>query len=215
MLVDYIYQNFVDTRMNNYYNDNLEKEFPDFANVIEEYRDGLLIFDLMEREIWDKAKQDTLGLKNYYNANKLKYQWKNRVVVLVASSTKEAVIKSARKLLKNGQTDDFIKTNLNTKEVVNVMTKQETYEEGAENFPKNLKIKMGVSEIYKEGTFYFVNKVLKIIPPSGKTLDDTRGKVINDYQQYLEDNWVSNLKKEFKVNVNQEVFGRLKTSMKK
>ena len=215
MLVDYIYQNFVDTRMNNYYNDNLEKEFPDFANVIEEYRDGFLLFDLMEREIWDKSKQDTLGLKNYYNANKLKYQWKNRVVVLVASSTKEAVIKSARKLLKNDQTDDFIKTNLNTKEVVNVMTKQETYEEGAENFPKNLKIKMGVSEIYKEGTFYFVNKVLKIIPPSGKTLDETRGKVINDYQQYLEDNWVSNLKKEFKVNVNQEVFGRLKTSMKK
>ncbi|WP_395045800.1 peptidylprolyl isomerase, partial [Flavobacterium sp.] len=205
MLVDYVYQNFVDVQMTNYYNDNLEKEFPDFANIIEEYRDGLLLFDLMEKEIWDKAKQDTLGLRDYYNTNKLKYQWKNRAEVLVASSTKEDVIKSARKLLKKDQTVDFIKTNLNTKDVVNVMTKQEIYEEGAENFPKNVQFKTGVSEIYKDGEFYFVNKVSKIIPASVKTLDDTRGRAINDYQQYLEDNWVSDLKKEFKVNVNQEV----------
>ena len=214
-LVDYVYQNFVDEKMTNYYNDNLEKEFPDFGNVIEEYRDGLLLFDLMEKEIWDKAKQDTIGLKNYYSANKLKYQWKNRAEVLVASSTKEDIVKAAKKLLKKDQTADFIKTNLNTKDVVNVMIKQETYEEGAENFPKNVLFKTGVSEIYKDGEFYFVNKVLKIIPATNKTFDEARGRVINDYQQYLEDNWVSDLKKEFKVTVNQEVFERLKASMKK
>ena len=214
-LVDYVYQNFVDDKMTNYYNDNLEKEFPEFANVIEEYRDGLLLFDLMEKEIWDKAKQDTLGLKNYYEANKLKYQWKNRAEVLVVSSTKEGMVKEAKKLLKKDKNADFIKTSLNTKEVVNVMTKQETYEEGAENFPKNVLFKAGISEVYKEGEFYFVNKVLKITPASSKTLDEARGRVINDYQQYLEDNWVNDLKKEFKVTVNQEVFEKLKVSMKK
>ncbi|WP_394757935.1 peptidylprolyl isomerase [Flavobacterium sp.] len=214
-LVDYVYQNFVDTQMTNYYNDNLEKEFPEFANVIEEYRDGLLLFDLMEKEIWEKAKQDTLGLKNYYNANQNKYQWKNRADVLVASSTKMDVVKNARKLLKKDQTADFLKETLNTKEVVNIMTKQETYEEGSDNFPKNGKFKIGVSDVYKDGEFYFVNKVSKIVPAGTKTLDEARGKVINDYQQYLEDNWVSDLKKEFKVTINQEVFERLKASMKK
>lgn len=214
-LVDFVYQNFVDAQMTDYYNDNLEKEFPDFANVIEEYRDGLLLFDLMEKEIWEKAKQDTLALKKYYNANKLQYQWKNRAEVLVASSTKEGVAKEARKLLNKDQTDDFIKTTLNTKEVVNVMIKKENYEEGAENFPKKVEFKTGVSEIYKDGEFYFVNKVSKIIPASVKTFDEAHGRVVNDYQQYLEDNWVSNLKKEFKVNINQEVFERMKASMKK
>ncbi|MBF2092497.1 peptidylprolyl isomerase [Flavobacterium psychrophilum] len=214
-LVDFVYQNFVDAQMTDYYNDNLEKEFPDFANVIEEYRDGLLLFDLMEKEIWEKAKQDTLALKKYYNANKLQYQWKNRAEVLVASSTKEGVAKEARKLLNKDQTDDFIKTTLNTKEVVNVMIKKENYEEGAENFPKKVDFKTGVSEIYKDGEFYFVNKVSKIIPASVKTFDEAHGRVVNDYQQYLEDNWVSNLKKEFKVNINQEVFERMKASMKK
>lgn len=214
-LVDFVYQNFVDTQLTEYYNDNLEKEFPEFANVMEEYRDGLLLFDLMEKEIWDKAKQDTLGLKNYYNANKDKYQWKNRVEVLTASSTKQDVVKQARKLLKSNKSADAIKETLNTKEVVNVMTKIETLEEGANGFPKNVKMKTGVSDVYKDGEFYFVNNVTKIIPAAPKTLDETRGRVINDYQQYLEDNWVSDLKKEFKVNVNQEVFARLKSTMKK
>ena len=214
-LVDFVYQNFVDTQLTEYYNDNLEKEFPEFANVIEEYRDGLLLFDLMEKEIWDKAKQDTLGLKNYFNANKEKYQWKNRVEVLTASSTKQDMVKQARKLLKSDKSAEAVKETLNTTEVVNVMTKQETLEEGATGFPKNVKMKVGVSDVYKEGDFYFVNKITKIMPAAPKTLDETRGRVINDYQQYLEYNWVSDLKKEFKVNVNQEVFARLKSTMKK
>ena len=214
-LVDFYYQNSVDNKLNEYYNDNLENEFPEFANVIEEYRDGLLLFDLMEKEIWDKAKQDTLGLKNYFKANQDKYQWKNRADVLIASSTKMDIVKTARKLLKQDQTADFLKETLNTKEVVNIMTKQETYEEGSENFPKNVQFKKGVSDIYKDGEFYFVNKVIKILPAGAKTLDETRGRVINDYQQYLEDNWVSDLKKEFKVTINQDVFERLKASMKK
>lgn len=214
-LVDFVYQNFVDTQMTNYYNDNLEKEYPEFANVVEEYRDGLLLFDLMEKEIWEKAKQDTVGLKKYHDANKLKYQWKNRAEVLIASSTKESVAKEAKKLLKNEKTPDFIKENLNTKDVVNVMIKQEMYEEGSDNFPKNVKFKTGISEVYKDGEFYFVNKVIKTLPAGTKTLDETRGKVINDYQQFLEDNWVSDLKKEFKVTINKDVFEKLKTSMKK
>ncbi|WP_310556425.1 peptidylprolyl isomerase [Flavobacterium sp.] len=214
-VVDYIYKNFEDAQLNNFYNDNLEKEFPDFANVIEEYRDGLLLFDLMEKEIWEKAKLDTLGLKNYYNTNINKYQWKKRAEVLIASSTKEDIVSKARKLLKKNKEVDFIKESLNTKDVVNVMIKKEMLEEGAENFPKNVVMKPGVSETYKEADFYFVNSVIKLIPASAKTLEETKGRVINDYQQYLEDNWVGDLKKEFKVTVNQEVFERLKTTMKK
>jgi len=214
-LVDFVYEKYVDTQLNTFYNDNLESEFTDFANIIEEYRDGLLLFDLMEKEIWDKAKQDSLGLNNYFKANQAKYQWKNRVEVLIASSTKMDVVKEARKLLKKDKNADFIKEKLNTKDVVNIMTKQETIEEGTENFPKNVTMKAGVSEVYQDGDFYFVNKVSKVMLAGPKTLDETRGRVINDYQQYLEDNWVTDLKKEFKVAVNQDVFTRLKAAMKK
>ncbi len=214
-LVDFVYQNFVDTQLTNYYDDNLEKEFPEFSNITDEYRDGLLLFDLMEKEIWDKAKQDTLGLKKYFEANQQKYQWKNRANVIIASSTNMDIVKKAKKLLKEDKSIDFIKENLNTKDVVNIMTKEETLEEGTENFPKNVKMQVGISDVYQEDKFYFVNKVKKVLPAGQKTLDETKGKVINDYQQYLEDNWVSDLKKEFKVSINQDVFTKLKASIKK
>ena len=214
-LVDNLYSKFVDSQLNLYYNENLENEFPDFANVVEEYRDGLLLFDLMEKEIWNKAKQDTLGLKNYYDANKDKYQWKKRGDVLIASSTKEDVAKQARKMIKSGVAAEAIKEKLNKDGVVDIMIKQEIFEEGSENFPKGLDLKVGISNVYKDKDHYFVNNVFKVFPAGVKTLDEVRGRVINDYQQYLEDNWVSELKKEFKVSVNQDVFTRLKTEMKK
>ena len=207
-LVDKAYENFLDNQLNTYYNDNLENEFSEFANIVGEYRDGLLLFDLMEKEIWNKAKQDTIGLKNYFDSNKLKYQWKNRVEVLTASSAKEDFVKHAQKILKSDITADALKERLNTKEVINVMTKQETIEEGLD---KNIAFKTGVSKIYKDKDFFYVNKVLKIIPAGQKTLEETKGKVINDYQQYLEDNWVTELKKEFKVNVNIDVFEKLES----
>lgn len=214
-LVDFLYSKFVDNQLNLYYNENLENEFPEFANVVEEYRDGLLLFDLMEKEIWNKAKQDTVGLKNYFEANRAKYQWKKRGDVLVASSAKEDIVKQARKMLKSEVAVDAIKEKFNKNGVVDIMIKQETFEEGAENFPKGLELKEGISNVYKDKDHYFVNKVLKVMPAGAKTIDESRGKVINDYQQYLEDNWVSELKNEFKVTVNQDVFARLKAEMKK
>ncbi|MCJ1806045.1 peptidylprolyl isomerase [Flavobacterium covae] len=208
-LIDQAYSNFIDNQLNIYYNENLEKEFPEFANIVEEYRDGLLLFDLMEKEIWNKAKQDTIGLKKYFQENKLKYQWKNRAEVITVSSTNEEFVKKAQKLLKENATIDVLKEKLNTKEIVNVIPKKEIVEEG--NNP-NIILKEGVTKIYKEKEYFYVTKVLKILPARQKELEETKGKVISDYQQFLEDNWVSELKKEFKVNINNNVFEKLKTS---
>jgi peptidyl-prolyl cis-trans isomerase SurA len=213
-LVENVYQNFVDQKLNAYYNDNLEKEFPEFSAVMDEYRDGLLLFDLMEKEIWDKSKTDTLGLKNFYEAHKNNYTWKNRLDVVIVSSTKMDVIKQAQKMLKQGKTADAIKEKLNTKGVVNVMSNAGTFEEASDALPKGTKFEAGVSEITKDGEYYFVTKVNKTLPAGPKTLDEAKGKVINDYQQYLEDNWVKDLKKEFTVKINQPAFENVKRQLK-
>ena len=212
-LTDVAYGQFLDQQLNQYYNDNLENEFPDFANVIDEYRDGLLLFDLMEKEIWEKSKTDTIGLQKYYEAHKANYLWKNRVEAAIVSSTKMDVIKQAQKLLKEGKTPEQIKEKFNTKGVVNVMANVGTFEEGAEALHKDMKMQVGVSDIVKEGEYYFVTKVTKLLAAGPKTLDEARGKVINDYQQYLEENWVKDLRNEFSVKVNQDVFERVKKQL--
>ncbi len=102
-LVDVLYSKYVDDQINSYYNNNLEVEFPEFGAVVEEYRDGLLLFDLMEKEIWERSKTDTLGLKAFYETQKDKHKWKTRLDVTTASSTKQDVIKKALAMMKKGK----------------------------------------------------------------------------------------------------------------
>ena len=209
-LVDKLYKSFEDEKVTSYYNDNLEKEFPEFSNVMDEYRDGLLLFDLMEKEIWEKSKTDTIGLKKFYDLNKERYNWKTRLDIVTASSTSKVVIASAAKMLKEKSTPDDIKLKLNTKDKIDVMSSKGVYEEGNDAIPKGTKLAEGLSEITKQGEYYFVSYVNKVMPPGIKTLDECKGKAINDYQQNLEANWVTNLKSEYLVKVNKDIFEKVK-----
>lgn len=209
-LVDTLYDKFLDEQLTTYYDENLETEFPDFANVMEEYRDGLLLFDLMEKEIWDRAKTDTIGLQKFYDEHKMEHMWKKRVEVIIASSTKQDMIKKALTLLKKNEKPQAIKDKLNVENIINVMTNSGIFEEGSDGLPKTMKYDIGVSDVFKEGEYYFVTKVDKIMPVGVKTLEECKGKLINEYQQYLEQSWVSDLKKEFTIKVNQDAFDRVK-----
>ncbi|MCF6128198.1 peptidylprolyl isomerase [Flavobacterium sp. AS60] len=212
-LVDTLYDKFLDEQLTAYYDDNLETEFPDFANVMEEYRDGLLLFDLMEKEIWDRAKTDTIGLQKFYDEHKMEHMWKKRVEVAIASSTKQDMIKKAQASLKKNEKPQDIKDKLNVNNVINVMINSGTFEEGGDGLPKTMKYNIGVSDVFKEGEYYFVTKVDKVIPAGVKTLEECKGKLINEYQQYLEQSWVSDLKKEFTINVNQAAFDNVKKQL--
>ncbi|HLP65872.1 peptidylprolyl isomerase [Flavobacterium sp.] len=212
-LVDLLYSKFVDDQLNTYYNDNLETEFPEFSNVMDEYRDGLLLFDLMEKEIWDRSKTDTLGLKAFYETQKDKHKWKTRLNILVASSTNADMIKKAQGMLKKGKSIQEIKDKLNTKDVINIMFSENTLEVGDPNIPKDTKPEVGLSDVTQKGEYYYVTRVNKVIPEANKTFEECKGKIVNEYQQYLEQNWVTELKKEFKVVVDQAVFERLKATI--
>jgi peptidyl-prolyl cis-trans isomerase SurA len=190
-------------------------EFPEFGAVVEEYRDGLLLFDLMEKEIWERSKTDTLGLKAFYETQKDKHKWKTRLDVTTASSTKQEVIKKALAMMKKGSSADAIREKLNTKEVVNVMISEGLLEYDAPTLPKGTKAEVGFSEIIKQGDYYFVTNVKKVLPEANKSFEEAKGKIVNEYQQYLEQNWVNELRKEFQVKVNKDVFEKVKSKLAK
>ena len=122
-------------------------------------------------------------------------------------------IKKALALLKKGTEVQAIKEKLNVGDVVNVMSNSGVFEEGNDALPKSTKFEVGISDIFKEGEYYFVVKVDKVLPAAVKTLDECRGKLVNEYQQYLEQRWVDDLKQEFNVKVNQDVFERVKKQL--
>ena len=214
-LATVLYEKFVDEKLTTYYNDNLEKEFPEFSGIIDEYRDGLLLFDLMEKEIWQRSKTDTVGLKKFYETKKDNYLWKTRAKITVFSSTKEQVVSQALELVKQNLTSAAIKEKLNTKETVNIMVVDGLFEQGANAIPKGTNFEAGTSAVFKEGAYYYVTKIEKIVAATTKTFDECKGKVINDYQQYLEQNWVADLKKEFVIEIEKANFETVKKQLKK
>lgn len=182
---------------------------------MDEYRDGLLLFDLMEKEIWEKAKTDTIALQNFYNANKDKYQWKERVSGEIFSTTDKKMAAQVRKLLKQGKPADFIKGEFNKDGKVNVMQKAGVFEKESEALPKQDSWKPGVTDVINDGKYYYVIRVEKVMPAGQKTFDESKGRAINDYQQYLESHWTDNLKKEFTIQVNREVLDHVKQQLGK
>ncbi len=213
-LVDVQYNDFVNNQLATYNDAQLETEYPEFAAIMNEYRDGLLLFDLMEKEIWEKSKTDTVGLENFYNAHKDNYKWAERYDAVIYSSTSKDAIAKARKFLKKKKTTEYIKEQLNTKEKVNIMSKTGVFEKGNDVLPKTMTAKKGVSGILQEGNYYYVVKLNDVKPAGLKTLDESRGRVINDYQQYLEEKWADELRKEFTLKVNQDVFTKVKSELK-
>ena len=214
-LVDELFEKFTDEQLTNYYNENLENEFPEFRYVMDEYRDGLLLFDLMEKEIWNRAKSDTTGLMNFHKANIEKYQWKKRYDVDILSSTDKLIIEKAQKFLKKGKSLEYIKEKLNNDGKVNVMVKSGLYEEDYDILSQYSNAAVGVTSVVNKDKYYFVVNVKRINEAGPKEFADCKGKVISDYQQFLENNWVDELKKEFQININKEVFSKVKLQLTK
>ena len=214
-LVDDLYEKFTDEQVTTYYNENLENEFPEFQYVMDEYRDGLLLFDLMDKEIWTKAKTDTLGLTNYFQENIKNYQWKKRYNVNIFSSTDKSIIAKAKKFLEKGKSIDFIKEKLNNEGKINIMVKSGIFEEDYDILPQYSNLSKGISNVASKDQYHFVVEVLEIKDSEAKKLTECTGKAVNDYQQYLEANWVNELKKEFQIAVNSDVFENVKKQLKK
>lgn len=212
-LVDELFEKFTDEQLIAYYNENLENEFLEFKYVMDEYRDGLLLFDLMEKEIWNRAKTDTLGLTTYFKNNIKNYQWKKRFQADILSSTDLKIIQKAQKFLKKGKSLEYIKEQLNKDGKVNVISKSGLYEEDYDVLSQFKDLTKGVSTILTKDNYYFVVQVTDEKPAGAKELSECRGRVISDYQQYLELHWVDELKKEFTVKVNQDNFSQIKRQL--
>lgn len=213
-LVDELYEKFIDEQLMAYYNENLENEFPEFKNVMDEYRDGLLLFDLMEKEIWNRAKNDTIGLQDFFQKNSKNYQWKKRYNVDILSSTDKKIVEKAQKFLAKGKSLDYIKEQLNKDGKVNVMSKSGLYEEDYDVLSNFQNLSKGVTNIIAKDQYFFVVNVTDTKPAGVKELSECKGKVISDYQQFLENNWVDELKSEFTIKINTEVFSKVKNQLK-
>ena len=205
-IVTNFYKQFVDESIMNYEENNLDAKYPEFKNLMTEYRDGILLFELTDEMVWSKAIKDTVGLDAYFNENRAKYTWGPRVDAIVYTSANEAIAADVRKLLKNKKiSQDSLLTRMNKSNPLNLSIKEEKFENGENEMVDKATIIKGISpSMTQNNSVVFVN-VKKRIPAQQKELSEARGSIISDYQTVLEQNWIKSLRSKYPYTVNKEV----------
>ncbi len=203
------YHDFIDDKLITYYKNNLEFEDKEFAATLKEYRDGLLLFDLLQKKIWTKAEKDTIGLQNFFEANKLKYQWKKRVKADIASCTKEDKANLVKTYMNEGKNIEKIKKMVNEGATIHVLFHSGIYELDSNKLPKGYQANKGVSTFKEDDKHFIVINTFEILNSSQKELSDVKGKVISNYQDFLEKEWIKNLRSNYSVKVNNKVLKKL------
>ncbi len=204
------YEDFLNDEIIAYYKDNLENTNEEFAGTIQEYRDGLLLFDLLQSKIWTRAERDTVALQQFFQNNREAYAWKQRANLMLASCTKPEKAELVRALLSQGKTIEEIKQQVNEGATINVLFSEGVLEIGNEKLPKGYVFKEGVSKVFnEEKNQYLIVKVNTIIAPALKELKEAKGRVINDFQKDLENKWIADLNALYKVKIRKAVLKRI------
>lgn len=208
-LVKKQYASFLEQSVFQYKKENLENENEEFAHIINEYREGLLLFELMQDKIWEGAKNDSIGLMTFYSSNKENYVWPNRIEGSVARSTNSKYIKKVRKYWSKNKSNDVISEMLNLNDQQNVIFSNGEFELGHPVLPKNFEFSKGLSSVIEESSNYYVMNITDVKPVSEKSFDEAKGQVIGDYQIVLESEWIEELRSKFDVKINEEVLEKV------
>ncbi|MEO8760576.1 MAG: peptidylprolyl isomerase, partial [Bacteroidia bacterium] len=210
MTVNAQYKNFVDESLIAYEETQLDKKYPEYHNLMQEYRDGILLFDLTDKKVWSKAVKDSAGLEKFYEANKNNYLWDERADVSTYKCANETIAKEVKKMLVAKKTEKEITEKLNKKNALDVSVENVTFLKG-ENKDVDANWKQGIApEIKQADGKVNIIVVNKLTPKTPKKLAECRGMVTSDYQNYLEKDWIANLRNNHKIVVNQEVLNTVK-----
>ena len=202
-----------DAEVKAYADEHLEAKYPELKNLVQEYHDGILLFEVSLREVWDKAAKDTAGLEAYFKAHKKEYTWDapRWKGYLIQAKDKNSA-KAAQAIIKSANPDSiqsYIAKRVNCDTVTYVKVQHGLWEQG-----KNAAVdKFGFKDKKAEFT---PNEELPLVVCLGKKLkapetwSDEKGKVTTDYQDYLEAAWIKTLREKYPVVINQDVWNAIK-----
>jgi len=195
---DKMYENFITESAIEFEENQLEEKYPEFRHLMREYREGILLFEITKDNVWDKAPQDTAGLKRFYTQNKEKYRWNDRARLLefkLASSSSKACDQATKHLMRRGLSKTI---GLMNKDSVQLTYTSSLLEKGKTD--KSLSWQENVLfDVKKNNDGCTFNWIQEIIPSQVKTLEEARGYVISDYQNELEEKWINHLQNKYDI----------------
>ena len=207
---DNLYLEFFDKSIFVYEESQLENKYPEFKVLLNEYREGILLFDLTNKNVWKKAVDDSLGLAEFFANNLDNYTWEERID---ASVYKCIDLKTAKKVknliykLNRGNIDnEKILKKINEESALSLEISSKNYVKGENKFIDSIEWKKGISkDIKTEKGEYIIINVKNILPSGQMQLSEVKGKVISDYQKFLDTEWITFLRDKYKYSVNKDL----------
>ena len=196
-----------------YEDSQLENKYTDFANLMKEYHDGILLFEVSNHEVWEKAIKDKKGLEKYFKQNRKNYTWSEpRYRGFVVKCKDEATAKRLNKEIKRMNPDsvvNYVRTKVNNDSITFATIERGLWKQGENSH-------VDLTQFKQTNTQVEVNEKLPIVITIGKKLKkpetyiDVRGTITADYQNHLEKLWIENLRNKYTVEINQEVLNTLR-----
>ncbi len=201
-----------------YEKSQLKNKYPDYKYLIKEYYEGMLLFEISDDKVWSKAVEDTIGLKEFYKTLGNEHIGGEQIEVIQFSYSNKKDLKEINKVIKKCKKvgdkyscySDFFPSS---SESAAVNVNQKKYFRG-DNFQIDaLNWKKGYKKTYKVGNKTILTLVNDVIEGQPKELDEIRGLVMSEYQNYLESQWLIELKEKYPVKINTGELNDLKTKL--
>lgn len=207
-------------RLLNYEDSQLEGKYPEFKALMQEYANGILVFEIMQDEIWKKASKDTAGIKTYYAANHADFTYPIRYDGDLYTCNDKATAKAVAKLLKSGVSVEEIIKQINQASQLNVKVKTQLFNsETTEAFKVSKKGKttlkifnLGINKAYANQDVYYVFNVREVLASREREFSEAKGLVTAAYQNQMEQEWLMALRKKYSVEINTEALHGLKAA---
>jgi peptidyl-prolyl cis-trans isomerase SurA len=196
--MNYLYDRFTEQKIGDWEQEKLRQENPEYRNLLNEYKEGILFFGIMEKEVWNKASEDTVGQRNFYNLNKSKYMAGNRIEARLFSTPDKSFVEKIKGKIAAG---DSITSN-DLKQFRSVSNFR-AYEKGESKVIDKINWAAGLQEAEDNGMYYLV-QVARLVLPGIKTFSEARANVISDYQEKLEKDWIAQLKQKYPVQISEK-----------
>ena len=198
--------NFITKSLYDYENSRLESKYPEFGLLMQEYRDGILLFEVSSKEVWDKAFTDKAGLKAYFETHKKDYYWelpryKGIVIHCNNKKTRKQIKKQLRKVDEK-EWLNFIHDNYLMHTPAKIKVEEGVFAVGENEFVDKLIFKVGQ---YSSPESYPHPLVIGRKIKGPENYEEVLGNLTGDYQNFLETHWIARLRNKSKVEINEEV----------
>ncbi len=193
-----LYDQFAEIELSNAEHFKLQDTNEEYRNLVREYREGIMFFSIMEKEVWNKGSSDTVGQRAYYEAHKDKYQAGDRAYARIYSTSDKAFLKEVREKASKGDT-----LSAPDMKKFKSVTAFRAFGKGENKIVDMVSWNIGLHEAEADGMYYLV-EIERLIPPGQKSFQEARATVISEYQEEIEKKWLATLRARHKVKVNKK-----------